>query len=320
MSGPGRPRAPARRRAGQRGAALILAMLVLTLVSTLAAGMVWQQWRAVRVETAERARTQAAWILVGALDWARLILREDGRTGAVDHLGEPWAVPLAEARLSTFLAADRERSADDGPEAFLSGRIEDVHTRYNLRNLFDEGQVRSEELALLQRLCVIVGLSADVADRLAAALRDAAGESAAAPLTPRSLDDFAWAGLDAETLDKLRPYVVLLPLPGRTLVNLNTAPREVVAAAIDGLDLAGAQRIIETRERKPLRSPEEVRAFVGGQPDLRHVGVGSSHFWVHARLRLGERVLEERSLVQRRQAEVLVLHRERLNRHLEPAR
>ena len=53
---------------------------------------------------------QSGWILTGALDWARLLLREDhmgsGATAA-DHLGEPWAVPLQEARLSSFLAADR---------------------------------------------------------------------------------------------------------------------------------------------------------------------------------------------------------------------
>ena len=79
----------------QRGAALLLAMLILTLVATLAAGMVWQQWRAVQVEAAERARAQSAWILSGALDWARLILREDARTSSgVDHLGEPWACLL----------------------------------------------------------------------------------------------------------------------------------------------------------------------------------------------------------------------------------
>jgi general secretion pathway protein K len=98
----------------QRGAALLLAMLIMTLVTTLAAGMVWQQWRAIQVEAAERARTQAAWILSGALDWARLILREDARNNANDprdHLGEPWAVPLAEARLSSFLAADRENNS-----------------------------------------------------------------------------------------------------------------------------------------------------------------------------------------------------------------
>ena len=79
---------------------MLLALLVLTLIATLASSMVWQQWRSIQVEGAERARTQAAWILSGSLDWARLILREDARSGGADHLGEPWAVPLAEARLS----------------------------------------------------------------------------------------------------------------------------------------------------------------------------------------------------------------------------
>ncbi len=71
----------------QRGAALLMAMIIVTLVVTLAGAMVWQQWRAVQVEAAERARTQSAWILTGALDWARLILREDaGVVGAVQHV------------------------------------------------------------------------------------------------------------------------------------------------------------------------------------------------------------------------------------------
>lgn len=43
----------------QRGSALLVAMLTLTLIATLAAGMVWQQFRAVQVEAAERARTQS---------------------------------------------------------------------------------------------------------------------------------------------------------------------------------------------------------------------------------------------------------------------
>jgi general secretion pathway protein K len=101
----------------------------LALVSTLAAGMVWQQHRAVQVEAAERARAQSAWILNGALDWARLILREDARSGAPTSLSEPWATPLAEARLSTFLAADKDNNVDSGPEAFLSGTITDLQSR-----------------------------------------------------------------------------------------------------------------------------------------------------------------------------------------------
>ena len=47
------------------------------------------------------------WILVGALDWARLILREDGRSnrtsGAADHLGEPWATRLRELTVTDYV-------------------------------------------------------------------------------------------------------------------------------------------------------------------------------------------------------------------------
>ena len=75
------------------------------------------------------------WILTGALDWARLILREDARSnqnsGNPDHLGEPWAMPLEEARLSSFLAADRDNSADQELPAFLSGEVRDLQSRLN---------------------------------------------------------------------------------------------------------------------------------------------------------------------------------------------
>src|SRR4029079_17079505 len=88
------------RRIRIRGAALLMAMLTVTLVATFAAAALWQQWRSIEVEAAERSRVQSAWILPGALDWARLVLREDVKSGGADHLGEPWAVPLQEARLS----------------------------------------------------------------------------------------------------------------------------------------------------------------------------------------------------------------------------
>jgi general secretion pathway protein K len=122
-------RSPARQRrppSAQRGAALLLAMTLLALVASLAAGMVWQQWRAVQVESAERSRGQSTWILAGALDWSRFFLREDVRSGTVDHAGEPWATPLAEARLSSFLAADREASKKVCPYIFTN-RIPVIH-------------------------------------------------------------------------------------------------------------------------------------------------------------------------------------------------
>ena len=127
----------------QRGAALLAAMLTVTLVATFAAAAMWQQWRNVEIESADRQRVQSTWILTGALDWARLILRED--RGTVDHLAEPWAVPLQEARLSTFLAADQSNNAmtetSDAEQVFLSGDITDAQSRLNLTGLVEVDQV-----------------------------------------------------------------------------------------------------------------------------------------------------------------------------------
>jgi general secretion pathway protein K len=301
----------------QRGGALLLAMLILTLVASVAAGMVWQQYRAIQVEAAERARTQAAWILLGALDWARLILREDARSSAnLDHLGEPWAVPLAEARLSSFLAADRDNTAADneGLQAFLSGQISDAQGRFNLRHLVDdEGKLVPTQVAALQRLCEAAGAPGDAAGSVAERLRAAWAGEAGALLAPDDVGELRRFGLEAAAIERLRGWIVLLPQ--RTPLNLNTAPREVIAAAVEGLDLSSAERIVSTRARTPFKSLAEVQTLLAGvQLDPNRVGVASRYFEVQGRLRLEDRVLEERSMVERRQLEMIPLTRQRVNR------
>ena len=301
-------------KARQRGAALLVAMIIVTLVATLAGSMIWQQWRAVQVETAERARTQSAWILTGALDWARLILREDARAGGPDHLGEPWAVPLAEARLSTFLAADRD-AGDEGPDAFLSGFITDAQARYNLRDLIDQNKVLPGELEVLGRLCetagVAPGLAAQIANGLLEAARADPGSDA--PLMPHGVDELFWLGIDPEALRRLAPYVVLLP--ARTPVNVNTASREVLAAVIDGLDLASAERLVQLRQRTPFRGIEDVKRQLPSGVALApsRIGISSNFFEVTGRLRLEQRVLQERSLVERKGLDIVPLRRQRVN-------
>ena len=308
----------------QRGAALLIAMIIVTLIATLASAMVWQQWRAVQVEAAERARVQSAWILSGALDWARLILREDGRSGGADHLGEPWATPLAEARLSSFLAADTSNT-DDAPEAFLSGSITDAQSHYNLRNLVEAGQVVAVEQAALQRLFESIAVAPGVAGRIATGLANAFGASApstktgtnagsadtGAPLLPQSVAQLTWLGVDEATVRLIAPYVVLLPV--RTTVNINTAPAQVLAAVIDKLDAGGAERLVQARQRSPFDTLEKAQPLLGSGIvlDAQRVGVSSSYFELRGRLRLADKVLEERSLVERRGLEIIPLQRQR---------
>ena len=314
------PHSNPKRQRRQRGAALLTAMIIVVLIVTLASSMVWQQWRAVQVEVAERARVQSAWILSGALDWARLILREDARGTAVDHLGEPWAVPLAEARLSTFLAADKNNT-DDGPEAFLSGSITDAQSRYNVTNLVDQakGIVDPLEFAAFERLCQNLGVDSSVASLVASGLRDAlapagSGSNANAPLLPQSVAQLSWLGVDAASLELLAPYIVVLPVA--TEVNVNTASAEVLVAVIKGNDHATAERLLQVRQRTPF---EDMAKFAAQVPSLAPLAarpllsVKSDFFEVRGRLRLSDRVLEETSLLRRVQGrQIDVLRRERV--------
>ena len=308
-----------------RGAALLMAMLTVTLVATFAAAAMWQQWRGVEVEQAERARVQSGWILTGALDWARLILNEDNKArGDADYLSEPWAVPLQEAKLSTFLAAERGvatvASGDDSLEAFLSGEIIDLQSKLNVRSLLlTNGRISDQGLLSFTRLFETLGLPPAQLDTLAANLRFAADLSAEnrsgpmAPLMPQRVDQLVWLGLAPETVAALQPYVTLLP--AATLVNLNTASAEVISASVPGLNLADAQRLVVERDRShfhnvidasKLVSSVDPEAFKTGQ-----VSVQSTFFESRGRLRLDKITVEERSVIQRSQGTVKALLRER---------
>lgn len=308
-----------RARCRQGGAALLAAMLTVTLVATFAATALWQQWRSVEVEAAERTRIQSAWILIGALDWSRLILSEDYRANSgTDHLGEPWAVPLEEARLSTFLAADRNVTQIDdaggGEEAFLSGQIIDLQSRLNLANLVSGDTVNEAALAQFERLFAQLGLPPAELTALVQALRQAqapGNENTDAPLMPQSPSQLAWLGLAPRTLALLAPHITLLP--ERKPVNLNTAGAEVLMATLRGLDRAGADRIMAVRQMQPFRSVDDVKKLLGEQIEVSgsEHGVASSYFEVHGRLRMGPTVVQERSLVRRMSLEATTVWRER---------
>jgi general secretion pathway protein K len=315
------------RRQAQCGAAILLAMLTVALVATFAAASLWQQWRSTEVEAAERARVQSSWILTGALDWARLLLREDARPGSagVDHLGEPWAVPLQEARLSSFLAADKNSNSDMGPDvldAFLSGTITDLQSKINLANMIDQsGVVRTEQVESLLMLFRVLSLPPAEAERLVENYRFALAAlttpqpQGQASLVPEKPEQLTWLGLSPETVTALLPYVTILP-SGNVPVNVNTAPAPVIAAAAL-IDLGQAESIVQQRDRSYFRNPDDVyrilQGIPGAAPRAQSVGldVRSSYFEVRARLRLDRWTVEERSMIRRSGTNVEVIRRER---------
>ena len=319
--------APTERHAkqpGQAGAALLVAMLTVALVATLASAALWQQWRQVEIEAAERGRSQTAWMMTGALDWARLILREDAvsaQGASVDHLGEPWALPVQESKLSSFLSQDQQWREDDA-EVFLSGRITDAQSRMNLANLTEDGKpsplALAQLTALFDRLQLPQSELQKLLDQWLAAQplnnsntrQPASGQSKAAPLVPQQTAQLRWMGLSAATLLALQDHITVLPEP--TPINLNTASAEVLSASLVGFDLSSARQAVALRARghwASLNAAREALGPAGLQLNEKQHSVQSRYFEVLGRMRIDNVVQQELALVRREGNQVRMLWR-----------
>jgi general secretion pathway protein K len=159
------PKRPARH---QRGVAVITALLLTTLAVTIVASLFWQQQVQVRSIENQRTQLQKQWILRGALDWAKLILRSDFNN--VDYAGDPWAIPLADVRLDEFVENGRQDA--EASSAVLSGYIVDAQARFNVNTLIRGGTVSPKDVAAFTRLLtnLRVAQAASLADATASYL------------------------------------------------------------------------------------------------------------------------------------------------------
>lgn len=303
----------------QRGAALLAAMLTVALVATFAAGALWQQWKSIEVEGAERQRTQARWLLTGALDWARVILREDARSGdanmPTDHLAEPWAVPLQEARLSSFLAALPDgtgSTVDDdklAQQVLLSGQVNDLQGRLNVTNLLQGEQLDGKSVLTFERLFNVLGVPPAQLSLLTQGLLSAQRQNSNSPLMPQRVGQLSWLGLSPQALQTLSPHITVLP--NRTPVNVNTASVQVLYASVPGLSLSDARRLVQQRERQHWPSVDAFQKALGRTVSLNDThSVNTSYFEVLGRLRMPQTTLQERSLVRRDGQDLKVIWRE----------
>jgi general secretion pathway protein K len=287
----------------QHGTAVIMAMLIVAAAATLVSGAMWQQSALIRETENELEYAQARWLIRGAIDWAGVILREDARTTAVDHPGEPWAVPLADTRLN---------ENDGRPPAYLAGGIEDEQAKFNLRNLVVQQDIEPREVQAFGRLLAFLGVSEGLAPRIAervqAAVRATAAKQPALGLV--AVDDLlAVPGLEGRSLERLRPYVTVLP--EATPVNANTASAEVLAAQFEDFSVIDARRVVAARERAFFKDLADARARLAdaGVPSTVNVplAVATRYFGIEGNVAYGNARLRARALVKREGARLDVL-------------
>lgn len=315
-----------RRYPRQQGVAVITALLLTTLAITIVASLFWQQQVQVRAIENQRLQLQKQWVLRGALDWSRLILREDARHSRVDHLGEPWAVPLAETRLDEYV--ENKEAGGDASDASLSGGIIDAQSRFNLTNLAQQGKVNQTEVAAFARLLSLTrqnpSLAQAAADMMAAAQAAAAPAvtagttpgatpSAAAvgpvsspsskkPLGILQVDDLlAVPDFTPEALAAIKDFIVVIPRS--TQINVNTAPAEVLAARIGTLSLSEATTLVAARESAWFKDVPDFEQRLQGKnidaADKQQLAVSTNYFLVNGNVRLNRAGMQMQALVER---------------------
>jgi general secretion pathway protein K len=292
------------RRHSQRGAALIVAMLIAALAATVAISLAanQQQWFASVAQRRDQVQAQA--LAQAGVQWARQILFEDSRTRPqIDDLGEPWALPLPATPI------------EDGS---IEGRIVDAQGFLNINNLASKDAPGTERIRF-ERLFARLGLPVAALDAitdwihadgvtLPAGAEDAGYARQPSPMLAAKapivrLAELALVrGMSPETVRALSPFVAALPTNTYTPLNVNTAPPAVLAAAVTGLPDAALAGMIADRTRKPYSSVVEFRNRLPQGASIEQeqaYDVKSSYFLVTVRARQGASQANARALLKR---------------------
>ena len=329
-------------RGRQRGAAIVTALLIVALATTIVSALFARQSATVRTIENRLAITQARWIERAAIDWARVILRQDARSSSTDHLGEPWAVPVADTRVNASVGAGGALDSGATP-ATLSGQILDMQGRFNLANVVPGGRVDPVEAAALATLLTLVGQPSSLAEPLIARLvaatpvvKEMAGGGAGTgagtgvgagvgagvgtgvgsvnPSRPtafpirRAADLLTVPGFDAVAVAALEPLIVMLPRAAP--LNINTASAEVIAARTGGMELSQARAFVAARERIPFRDLTDANQAYEPQAQIfkaERWGVTSAWFLVRGAVRYDRIESRSDTLLERKGRELVEL-------------
>jgi general secretion pathway protein K len=278
-------------KTNEHGVALVMAMGVVALAAVAATAMLvsLSTWSRQDELTADHAQAQQ--LIQAGTDWARAVLSDDRRaTGDIDHPGEAWALRLPPIPVE---------------KGELVGYIEDQQGLFNLNNLVSNGKLDAIQYARFQRLLSILGLRAELADALVDWIDadnqpqpsggaedetylalDPAYRASNQPLI--DIDELALVrGFDAGVRTRLAPFVTALP--GMTAINVNTAPPEVLAAVVDGLDLDAARTLVARRNQAFYRDNAAFRSQLGKGANVsdQDIRVGSDYFVATLRVSSG---------------------------------
>ncbi len=272
----------------QGGLALLMAMLIVVIATTVAVSIVHEEQFTIRKTAHIRLMDRASLYAFGLEGWAQIYLREDREESDIDSLDEYWASGIPGLPIEG---------------GYLTGYLEDEQAKFNLNTLI------ASEVALnrFKRLCD----NLDVDDRFIPALMDWIDQDFDIRypdgmeenyenyrVANREMADISELLLvqhvTHEIYDKLKPHITALPAP--STLNVNTMSEIVFQSLGEDVD---ATRFIEEREDDPYDSVEEFIERLQLPVQIEGLSVDTRYFRAHGQVVQGEQILNLTSLVYR---------------------
>jgi len=286
----------------QRGAALIIVLGLVALISTWAVTAAYEDMLSLRRAENSQDEIRAEQASQSALILAAKILRDDAKDSQTDDLDESWA-----QETPPF-------SIDDGS---VLGRIVDANRFINLNALVDgQGKVapavEKQVKALFRLLELDEGLVdalidwMDADDRVhgAGGAEDSAYYDQDYHVKNARLDRWQELhlihGFDAQVVNRLAAVAIVRDVPANGFfpVNINTAGAKVLMALMPDMTVADVEMFIAERPFTSVAQALQNKPWAAGV-NQSYLSVASDIFMVRTEARFGRVVLREKSMLQR---------------------
>ncbi len=244
----------------QRGLALVAMLLALALVTTIAAGMIENQFLTIRRAENLQLSAQAWEYAIEAEQWASRKLVRDGVKNDYDYLGDDWN------KLGQAIKVENGAIKVD---------VVDMQSRFNLNNLL-LGRKDTVWYPAFQRLLTALKLDKSLANAVADWIDPDEKVS-----SPKGAEDYDYLGedppyraanrqfvqveelqkvrgFDARTFATLKPYITALPQG--TKINVNTCDPLLLRILAPGLSLlpqSDADNLVSGRGKAGYKNIED---------------------------------------------------------------
>ncbi|MDJ0834008.1 MAG: type II secretion system minor pseudopilin GspK [Gammaproteobacteria bacterium] len=280
----------------QRGIALLMAMVVVSIATVTAVSLVHEQAFTIRQTGNLQNYSNALMYGVGLEDYARLFLQQDAKDSKTDHLGEDWAVGIPALPIEG---------------GFLTGQITDAQSLINLNSVLSSEQAQKNLISLCEQL--------EIEPVFIPALKDWLDNNQDPEFPDGAEDDYYTRlelpyrsanrlmadvselrlvkGIDQEIYSALRPFITVLP--EATAINLNTVNEQVYNSL--GLEL-DYQKLVDAREEDAfvdLQDFEKRMTIALDDQQKTNLTVATKYFLAEGQVTIGDKSVYINSMIMR---------------------